>query len=201
MAGIQGTIPSELGKLTSMRKLNLSRNSLTGTVPVEVLALPQLVSVRLGMNRLSGRFPFFLSSNLELLSTEGNEFSGPLPEKLVDAYPGIVELDVSNNAFTGILPDDVCRLTLLNKLTLSFNQFRGILPRDIGGLTNLKGLFLNNNNFYGPIPSTLANPGMNLMQLFLQHNSFSGTIPAAFSEVHALKDFYVDGKHDDCVQK
>jgi hypothetical protein len=194
MAGIKGTIPSELGLILSLHKLNLFGNQLSGTVPSEVLALPLLDSVHLGKNRLSGGFPLFRSSNIKVLEVEGNQFGGLLPEQLAGAYPGMIQMDLSNNSFSGTLPEDLCRMTTLNKLSLAFNRFHGLIPHDLGKLTNLEGLFLNDNSFYGPIPSPLADGGMRLVQLFLQHNALSGTIPGALSEINTLSDFFVYGK-------
>jgi hypothetical protein len=199
MAGIRGTIPSVLGNLASLRILNLFHNQFTGTIPAEVLSLPQLVSVHIGMNRLTGDFPRFLSSNLEVFEMEGNQFNGPLPDKIAHSYPGLIALELSNNTFTGTLPEDLCRATNLDKLNLAFNSFHGVIPRCIGQLTNLEGLFLNDNSLYGTIPPTFTNKGVKLIQLFLQHNQLSGTIPASLSEIHTLQDFFVDGKDQECV--
>ena len=49
-----GKIPNELGRLTSLRMLNVSSNGFTGELPSAVCALPALEVLSTARNRLSG---------------------------------------------------------------------------------------------------------------------------------------------------
>ena len=55
--GLEGTIPSALGRLTGLTTLDLSENELTGAVPVELSGLTALTTLTLGGNSLSGCLP------------------------------------------------------------------------------------------------------------------------------------------------
>ncbi|KAK2980310.1 hypothetical protein RJ640_023725, partial [Escallonia rubra] len=79
--GLTGTIPKDVGNLTSLVFLNISNNSLQGRLPAEVGLLHQLQYMNLQFNELSGEIPSSLSRCWELrqLSLEGNKFNGSIP--------------------------------------------------------------------------------------------------------------------------
>jgi hypothetical protein len=52
-----GSIPTEIGSLTNLRKVSLSKNSLTGTIPTELGYLSGLEDINLGQNPLEGSVP------------------------------------------------------------------------------------------------------------------------------------------------
>ena len=54
---LSGTIPVEIGNLTSLFLLELGGNQLSGTIPVEIGNLTSLKSLSLGDNQLSGTIP------------------------------------------------------------------------------------------------------------------------------------------------
>ncbi|KAH9305976.1 hypothetical protein KI387_010380, partial [Taxus chinensis] len=51
-------------------------------------------------------------------------------------------------------------LTNLRSLDLSHNAFVGIVPEGVGGLTSLREIHLSSNNFPGPIPSDLGDSAL-----------------------------------------
>jgi Leucine rich repeat len=57
---LTGTIPSELGKLSSLRGLFLENNKLSGTVPAELSGLTRITTVNIGANDFTGSLPFQL---------------------------------------------------------------------------------------------------------------------------------------------
>ncbi|MBC6480163.1 MAG: hypothetical protein GDA56_22650 [Hormoscilla sp. GM7CHS1pb] len=73
-----GTIPSELGGLSSLQHLNLINNSLTGTIPSDLGGLSSLTSLRLHNNDLTGTIPSWLGSltNLQTLGLSKNNLTG-----------------------------------------------------------------------------------------------------------------------------
>ena len=71
---LHGTIPSQLGNLKRLTRLELHYNNLHGTIPEELGGLESLISLHLEGNALSGTIPgsLWLLPNLELLRLNKN---------------------------------------------------------------------------------------------------------------------------------
>ena len=59
---LTGTIPTELGLLSSLEDLNLEANQLSGTIPTEMGLLSNLKELTLSFNQLTGSVPISLAS-------------------------------------------------------------------------------------------------------------------------------------------
>ncbi|KAJ6296878.1 hypothetical protein OIU78_022579 [Salix suchowensis] len=80
-----GSVPVELGNLSSLVELNLSMNALSGLLHVEFLRMRNLEVLVLRDNRLEGRLPDGLFSSLaklRVLELRENKFAGALPVAL-----------------------------------------------------------------------------------------------------------------------
>jgi hypothetical protein len=111
------TIPYSLGKLHSLRFINLSSNQLYGTIPKSILQLPQLEIIDISNNDLTGIFPHFTSPTITVFDISENQFHGSLP-KYIFGHPildssttapyltSVVKFDISNNNFSGTIPLD-----------------------------------------------------------------------------------------------
>ena len=75
---LSGTIPAEIGNLTSLTDLLLGRNQLSGTIPVEIGNLTSLDDLELHVNQLSGTIPAEIGNlpSLTTLSIGVNQLSG-----------------------------------------------------------------------------------------------------------------------------
>ena len=97
---LTGSLPPRLGNLASLESLNLYNNQLTGPIPPELGNLTKLVTLHLGNNKLSGSMPPELD-NLAILSSislYGNPLIGPIP-------PGIDQLARSNDVRISLMDD------------------------------------------------------------------------------------------------
>ncbi|WRX28860.1 Leucine-rich repeat - like 10, partial [Theobroma cacao] len=76
-----GQISETIGRLQSLRALNLSHNSLTGPIPLLLGNLTSLESLNLSSNKLEGRIPAQLAnlSFLEVLNLSWNNLMGLIP--------------------------------------------------------------------------------------------------------------------------
>ncbi|KAG9447162.1 hypothetical protein H6P81_013290 [Aristolochia fimbriata] len=185
---IQGYIPSELGSLVYLRRLNLRGNRLSGSIPEQlfnatslhslflygnnlsgplppsVCNLPRIQNLDLSHNALSGTIPgsFGKCTQLQRLVLARNNFSGEIREGIWSKMDNLVQLDLSNNRFSGELPQDLGELkSLSGTLNLSFNGFSGQIPESLGKLPVTVSFDLRDNNFTGEIPETgtFANQG------------------------------------------
>lgn len=96
---LQGTIPSEWGKLSSLKKLRLSSNDFTGQIPTDFGLLDDLVELGLQDNVFVGRIPSELGqmSSLENLNLVDNNLYGTVPSEL-GLLEKLQELRLSGNA-------------------------------------------------------------------------------------------------------
>ncbi|XP_040385134.1 receptor protein kinase-like protein ZAR1 [Oryza brachyantha] len=185
---LSGYIPSELGSLLFLRRLNLHDNRLTGGIPaalsnasslhsvflygnrltgglpVALCDLPRLQNLDVSRNALSGELPVDLRScrSLQRLVLAKNSFSGEVPAGIWPEMASLQQLDLSSNAFNGSIPPDLGELPkLAGTLNLSHNRFSGVVPPELGRLPATVTLDLRFNNLSGAIPQTgsLASQG------------------------------------------
>lgn len=133
---LHGTIPSAYGQLTNLKRLQLSRNSLTGTINgAEFLAPLQ---------------------KLEIIGLGGNKLTGKIPEE-IGSMPKMVYINIPYNDFTGTIPsvwrgDAPGTPSKLKHVSFAFNELTGTIPSDLVGIESLDNLFLQGNNLVGDLP-------------------------------------------------
>lgn len=190
------TIPTDLGKITSIKYLYLGSNKLFGEIPKKVASLPNLVHLDLSMNLLRGSVPIFTSPMLETINLSHNHFSGKLPSDIgvkMSGAQNLVSLSLKYNSITGSIPQSIGNLPpSLLELDLSDNMIAGTMPDSIGNLVLLEGLFLSNNRLTGRIPNSITRSHLALSQVFLQGNKLTGSLPVALADLPRLTNLFVD---------
>ncbi|XVF87311.1 hypothetical protein PTKIN_Ptkin18bG0109900 [Pterospermum kingtungense] len=212
---LSGGIPGEIGNLSNITTLDLSRNELSGTIPATIGRLRYIQGLLLDGNRLQGSIPLSVCDleRLNKLSLSGNMLHGPIPtclanmtslrylylgsNKLNSVLPltlwslnDILEVDLSSNFLNGSLPLGIENMKVLTNLNLSRNLLSGEISTSIGKLQNLVSLDLSNNRFDGHIPEEFGDL-ISLESLDLSNNSLSGVIPKSLEELSFLHHFNV----------
>ncbi|MBA0603938.1 hypothetical protein Gorai_025080, partial [Gossypium raimondii] len=212
---IEGTIPTEIGRLNNAMILELTNNELIGSIPTTIGGLTNLQYLGLSGNKLKGSIPHDLCGlkGLFELSLDDNELDGPLPpclgeltsmrklhlsfNKLHSSIPfslwslkDILEVDLSSNYFNGSLPLEIGKLSVLQHLNLSMNSLSNDIPSTIGNLRDLQVLALSSNRFQGLIPTSFGDL-VSLESLDLSDNNLSGVIPRSLEGLRHLNNFNV----------
>ena len=118
--GLTGRLPPGLGRLTGLRKMDLSSVGLADPIPAELGALAQLEILDLTGNYLSGDIPPELGNlaNLWRLELSWNYLSGSIPPEL-GALRSLSSLSLNGNSLSGCiaaeLPDIWVRETGLER--------------------------------------------------------------------------------------
>lgn len=183
---MSGPIPSSLGQLQNLERLNLEGNQLSGSIPA---ALGQLQNIRAfngRFNQLSGPIPSELGSlqNLSVLLLAGNQLSGPIPGDL-GSLEHLRTLWLGQNQLSGPIPSELGSLRNLVSLILNENQLSGPIPAELGDLRSLRGLDLDGNALTGGIPAELGQLS-NMGSLRFGNNQLSGPIPAELGRMQDL---------------
>ena len=191
---LSGTIPSSLGGLTNLARLELSGNQLSGTIPSSLGGLTNLEWLRLQENQLSGTIPSSLGglTNLEVVDLWLNQLSGSIPAALcrfadsINPQEGNVFLPCAGSEDSGeeraVLAEFYEAAGGANWVNngnwntdVPLDRWYGVRTDTAGSVV---GLRLPDNRLSGTIPSSLG--GLtNLEELHLAGNQLSGSIPAA----------------------
>ncbi|XP_073006338.1 probable LRR receptor-like serine/threonine-protein kinase At2g16250 [Typha latifolia] len=145
-AGVNGTIPADLGLLSNLTTLLLSHNALTGPIPSPLGNLSSLVSLDLSHNNLSGSLPASLLSltGLTLLDLSSNNLTGKFPDlsSNVNGSGGVFNL--SNNFYYGRISSSIGVLAeKFHLVDISNNYFEGevIATNGVGNVSSARNCF------------------------------------------------------------
>ncbi|KAI3735090.1 hypothetical protein L6452_14578 [Arctium lappa] len=221
---LSGRIPTSIGRDdTSLRLLSLRSNKLEGEIPNEICGLSSLQILDLADNDLSGNLPTCFR-NFSVIS--GRNLSSPII--LYDAlfenqvigsaslvikgqvfpYSTILYLvttiDLSNNKFSGSIPDELLALPGLRYLNLSRNNLTGSISQRIGEMSQLESLDVSMNHLNGRLPLSLSVLST-LNSLNLSYNNFTGRIPTStqlqsFNESSFIGNALCEAPLADCGQ-
>ncbi|KAL7131693.1 hypothetical protein ABFS83_12G021700 [Erythranthe nasuta] len=214
-ADVSGNFPADFCRISSLRNLDLSFNSLGGGIASDSITLcSHLASLNLSSNYFVGDLPEFAVQffNLTVLDFSFNNFSGEVPSSFVN-LPGLQILSLGSNLLNGSIPEFLPNLTELTQLVLAVNPFFpsplpanigrlkklenlvasyaniiGVIPESIGDLVSIKNLDLSKNNLAGKIPDSIGRM-KNVEQIELFGNQLTGDLPDAFSDLTSLLRF------------
>ena len=110
-------------------ELDLSGNKLSGTIPSELGDMSSLTTLSLHSNDLTGALSLALGSlsNLRYLYLHANNLTGPVPPALGN-LSNLMTLSLHTNGLTGALPLALGSLSNLRYLHLHTNNFTGPVP-------------------------------------------------------------------------
>ena len=117
---LSGPLPWSIGRMLSLRQLNVTENFLNSTIPASLGSATSLKFVHMG----------------------NNLFSGPLPSSLGSLY-NVSEVALYNNRLTGTIPSELGALASLSKLSLVGNNITGTVPLSFAQLSSLVSLELD----------------------------------------------------------
>lgn len=126
---LQGTIPFEIGLLTSSETFRIPKNKVQGTIPESIGAMTSLLTLEMNHNALTGSIPAAIGNahDLMTLGLSKNQLSSSLPESLYN-LKRLRSLVLEWNNLTGSLAQSLKQLTALTTLNLRHNQLTGTIP-------------------------------------------------------------------------
>jgi len=189
---LTGTIPTEIGILSLLEYLSISRTSLSGTIPTEFGQLSQLYQFDLGpVPYVTGTLPseFGQLTSLSYMDISRSNLSGNIPSEL-GTMTNMRKLYLYTNSFGGTLPRELGNLSQLDRFELDSNSLSGTIPSQLGLLSSLSRLELDSNSFTGTIPSQLGLLS-SLTIVELDTNSLSGAIPSEIGLLSNLDQLWL----------
>ncbi|KAJ6871657.1 LRR receptor-like serine/threonine-protein kinase [Populus alba x Populus x berolinensis] len=181
---LSGFLPDELGYLSKLDRLQVDKNYISGPIPASFANLSSVKHIHMNNNSIRGQIPPELSklSTLRHLLLDNNILSGYLPPEF-SVLPELRILQLDNNKFIGPgIPDTYGNLSKLAKLSLRNCSLQGSIP-GLSSIQNLLYLDLSKNELSGPLPPTLSD---NITTIDLSDNHLNGSIPS-FSNLPSLQ--------------
>ena len=142
---VSGTLPAEVCQLNQLAVLDLNENPrLSGTLPTQLGRVSSLTHLYLFGSALSGSIPELGGCRaLQELEISHCRLSGTLPSSL-RAASKLEFVFLESNALSGTLPTSLSRLGRLHELELSENRLSGSVPAALRAMP-LKHLDLQKN--------------------------------------------------------
>ncbi|XP_077227042.1 putative LRR receptor-like serine/threonine-protein kinase At1g07650 [Tasmannia lanceolata] len=182
---LSGSIPKEVGNITTLKELLLEANQFSGVLPPELGNLTNLKRLLLSSNNFRGELPKTLASltNLNDVRLSDNHFTGRISD-VIQNWTKLTTLELYASGLDGPIPSAISVMPNLTTLSISDINGTGSGFPDLGEKKLLTTLVLRNCNISGEVPKYLAE--MPHLRTFrdLSFNKLVGTIP----NLEALKE-------------
>jgi Leucine-rich repeat (LRR) protein len=198
---ITGTLPNFIHNLTLLEYLNVSSNYLTGSLNANLNQLSYLVFFDVSYNHFSGLIPpniFENASYLYDVQLGSNYFTGQLPffypnesYSVPSAPANSLLVDISDNAFSGRLPEGLFAVGRLVSIVASINCFTGTLPLSICNNPNLTDLILD--GLHSSTTCTEKIFALDPKSSYSFDQGVVGTIPSCIFSLPSLSSFHASG--------
>ncbi|KAE8768504.1 hypothetical protein D1007_60002 [Hordeum vulgare] len=148
-----GSIPEELGNMTSLEVIDFSENYIVGLIPSNLENLCNLRVLHFEDNNIQAsiggfmdRLPRCTWNTIQVLSMHNTNMIGNLPV-WIGNMTSLIALDASYNMIAGTVPLGVGALGNLTMLDLSYNKLDGVLMKEhFSALLSLESLDLSYNS-------------------------------------------------------
>ncbi|KAM4103243.1 hypothetical protein ACJW30_06G064900 [Castanea mollissima] len=166
---LNGTIPPKWGS-TRLVNISLIGNRLTGSIPKELGNISTLKSLALESNMLSGSLPKELGNLINIERLRISDVRGP--EANFPPLHNMIKMKIlilRSCNITGQLPEYLGNMNKLKTLDLSFNRLTGGIPSSfVGLLTGIDFMYLTGNLLSGPVPGWMLKKD----RIDLSYNNF-----------------------------
>ncbi|GAB4854816.1 hypothetical protein Ancab_023400 [Ancistrocladus abbreviatus] len=165
-----------------VRILDLSHSDLSGVLPGRFL---NSLKAMMNVTENAGKLQYMLKESSPnddvghgkvyyrdsiMFTAKGDDL------KLERILTFLTAIDVSDNKFSGVIPESMGKLVSLRWLNASHNNFTGSIPSSLGNLQLLESLDLSSNQLVGQVPQELKN--LNFLESFnVSNNQLVGPIP------------------------
>ncbi|KAI3455001.1 hypothetical protein Pfo_011664 [Paulownia fortunei] len=174
---LNGTFPDWFDSFSNLTSLSLRNNRFSGPLPSSIQRITSLTDINLSTNGISGKLLDLSSlSSLRWLDLSNNK----LDSGLASMPKGIIAVLLSNNSFSGRIPEQYGKLNQLQQLDLSFNALTGTAPAGLFALPSITSLDLASNMFTGSLPMHLS-CGSKLELVDISNNRLRGLLPSCLS--------------------
>lgn len=176
---LEGNLPAKLGNLRNLKRLLLSANNFNGTIPVSYGNLRNLTDFRIDGSRITGKVPDFIGNwtKLDRLDLQGTSMENPIPDA-ISKLTILTSLRISDLSGPSISFPNLTDMTSMKDLILRNCSITGQIPTYLGAMTDIRTLF---NMLNGGIPGTLQSLSK-IDFMFLSHNSLTGEVPGWISD-------------------
>jgi len=207
--GLRGAMPSNIGDLTSLIKLDLSttapeyhshenkfKNVLTGKIS-SMAACPRIEEIEISGNQIEA-LPDDLWRNaptLRHLSANHNLLTA-LPKYLLK-FAKLHTLELGHNKIKDAFPADFGKLTNMRFLQLEYNDLRGTIGRDILGMRRMRAMDLSHNpRLGGEIPKDIIVQWTEQEYISILNTTISGYLSSLCLDVPFCWKFMYDTHKD-----
>ncbi|KAE8680054.1 Detected protein of unknown function [Hibiscus syriacus] len=183
---LEGSIPQNFGKLSSLKELYLAYNQFNSTLPIPGLCkLRRLQVLDIHDNSFEGALPPCISNftSLAVFDLHDNLFSGTFTPNLIRSHKFLQFIDISNNYFEGsfslgLIFNHSKLEHRLTRVDISHNKLTGAFPSWLlENNTDLTFLNLRNNSFSGELDLPTQYPRSSMGHLDVSYNHMEGHLP------------------------
>jgi hypothetical protein len=193
--GYAGSIPPDIGLLTSLQLFVMDNNDVVGTIPESIGLCNQMMGFSVYNCTLSGTIPSTLGqwTDIGVFDVSRNKIHGTIPDS-AGIWTNIVGFSVFGNQLTGSIPAFIVKWSRLKSFSVSFNRLTNTIPEDIGNFVEMVNFLAQVNSLQGTLPSSIGR--MTALKHFLINvNQLTGTIPSSVGNWSQISEAYFDSNN------